>query len=145
MSRATPTMREFAERLIAYEAKGKKPLDARSLAGFDICEKLRPQLATLMGKGGFNALLSRALALSSAEVPRLSAVQLQEDGSLAGTAEPDAPAERQELANGSVLVLAHLLTLLEAFIGENLTLRILDNVWPKLTLSALFFEKENPK
>ena len=57
-------MRDFAERLIAYETTttnfSNTKIPAACLAG----EKLRPHLATLMGNIGFKALLSRALALA---------------------------------------------------------------------------------
>ena len=145
MSRATPMMRDFAERLIAYESRGKKPAGAKTPAAFEVCEKLRPHLATFMGKAGFQALLSRALALASAEVPRLSAVQVRADDTLAGLDEEEAPAERAKLIEGGIVLLAHLLALLEAFIGENLMLRMLCAVWPKLTLSHLYFENDDQK
>src|ERR1019366_1551324 len=63
MSRATPKMRNFAERLIAYETRGNNPSETETSGPFLVGEKLRPQLATLMGNVGFRALLSRALAL----------------------------------------------------------------------------------
>lgn len=145
MSRATLMMREFAARLIAFESRGKKSAGAKIPAGFAVCEKLRPNLATLMGTAGFCALLSRALALASGEVPRLTAVRVRADGLVAGLDELEAPAEREKLVKGSALVLAHLLGLLEAFIGENLMLRLLHDVWPKLTLSDLFFNNDDQK
>jgi hypothetical protein len=36
------------------------------------------------------------------------------------------------MAEGSVVLVAQLLALLVAFIGENLTLRMVREVWPKL-------------
>ena len=143
VSRATPMMREFAARLIAFDTKGNKSLGAKIPAGFVACEKLRPQLVMLMGSAGYHAVLARALALASAEVPRLSAVRVQADGSVAGLDEIEAPAEREKLLEGSVVVLAQLLGLLEAFVGENLMLRLLYDVWPKLTLSGLFFDYQD--
>ena len=138
-------MREFATRLIAFESRGKKSAGAKIPPGFAVCEKLRPHLATLMGTAGYGALLSRALALARGEVPRLGPVQVQADGSVAGLEESEAPAEREKLVRGSALVLAHLLGMLEAFIGENLMLRLLSDVWPKLTMSGLFFDHEDSK
>src|ERR1019366_433926 len=71
MSRATPKMRDFAERLIVYETRGNKSSETKTQAAFLVGEKLRPQLAALMGNVGFRALISRALALSNAEIPWL--------------------------------------------------------------------------
>lgn len=135
MSRATPEMRDFAKRLIAYETKRTNSFETKTPATFHVCEKLRPRLATLMGKVGFRALLSRALVLAEAEAPRLSAVQVRADGSLAGWDAPQAPVDLESLAEGGVVLVAQLLGLLDAFIGKNLTLRLLRDVWPKLSLS----------
>ena len=128
-------MRDFAERLIAYETRGNKSSGTKTPAAFPVCEKLRPHLATLMGNTGFRALLSRALALANAEVPSLRAVQVKADGSLEGLDELEVQADPEELAKGSVVLVAQLLGLLVAFIGENLTLRLVREVWPKLSLN----------
>jgi hypothetical protein len=64
-------MRDFAERLIAYETKGNKSSETKSQAVFPVGEKLRPQLATLMGNVGFRALLSRALAVCTENLSEL--------------------------------------------------------------------------
>ena len=95
-----------------------------------------------MGNGGFHALLSRALALASAEVPWLRAVHVKADGSLEGLDElASASWTRMRLSRAGVVLLAQLLGLLVAFIGENLTLRLVREVWPKLPLNDLDFGK----
>lgn len=137
MSRATPSMRDFAKRLIAYEAKGNKSSQTANAAGFRVCEKLRPALATLMGNSGFRALLSRALALASAEVPILRAVRVQEDGSLQSSQKLESP----ETAEAEIVLVAQLIGLLVAFIGADLTLRLVREVWPKVPLNNLNFDK----
>ena len=84
MSRATRRIRDLAERLIAYESESGagESVEVGTPAAFHVSEKLRPHLATLMGSAGFRALISRALALASAEVPWLRAVHVKADGSL---------------------------------------------------------------
>jgi hypothetical protein len=47
-----------------------------------------------------------------------------------------------EIFEGRVVLLAQLLGLLVAFIGELLTLRLVRDVWPKLSLNDLDFGKE---
>ncbi len=106
-------------------------------AAFDVCEKLRPHLATLMGITGFHALLSRALVLANVEVPWLRAVHVKADGSLERLGELEAQAAPEVIANGQVVLLAQLLGLLVAFIGEDMTLRLTREVWPKLSLNDL--------
>jgi hypothetical protein len=145
MSEATPQMRDFAERLIAYETKGNKSSETKTPAAFPVCEKLRPHLATLMGNTGFCALLSRALARAEADVPSLRAMQVKADGSLAGLDKLEVQADPEELARGSVVLVAQLLGLLVAFIGENLMLRIVCDVWPKLALDDLNVFKKDKK
>ena len=140
MKRATPKLRDFAERLIAQEASVRKSSVTPYPAGFQACERLRPHLATLMGNTGFRALLSRALALADAEVPWLRAAQVKADGSLEGLNELTAHVAPDEIANGQVILLAQLLGLLVAFIGKNLTLSLVREAWPKVRLDDLDFD-----
>ena len=130
-------MRDFAERLIAYETRGNKSSETKTSSPFLVGEKLRPQLATLMGSVGFRALLSRALMLTNAEVPWLRSVHVKADGSLEGLDELDAQVDPKEIFEGRVVLLAQLLGLLVAFIGESLTLRLVREVWPKLSINDL--------
>jgi hypothetical protein len=130
-------MRTFAERLIAFETRENKSSKTKHGAGFLVGEKLRPHLTTLMGNIGFRALLSRALALANAEVPWLRAVHVNADGSLGGLDELEAQVKPEEIAEGKIVLLAQLLGLLVAFIGENLTLWLMREAWPKLSLNGL--------
>ncbi len=75
MNRATPQMRGFAKHLMVYEAAKNKSSEARNPAAFHVTDKLRPHMATLMGIGGFRALLSRALVLANGEVSWLHAMR----------------------------------------------------------------------
>jgi hypothetical protein len=137
MSRATPQMRHFAKRLIVYETNGNKSAKTQTPAAPLVPEKLRLHLAALMGNGGFQALLSRSLALAGAEVPGLRAVQVKADGTLEGWEELHAQLDPSKFFEARVVLLARLLGLLVAFIGENLTLRLAQEVWPKVPLDDL--------
>jgi hypothetical protein len=137
MSRATPQMRDFAAHLIAYETRGNESSGTRNPAAFPVCEKLRPHLATLVGNIGVRSLFSRALAQAEGEVPSLRALQVKADGSLAGLDIIEAQTDPEELAKGCVVLVAQLLGLLVAFIGEKSVLRIVRDVWPKLALNDL--------
>jgi len=139
MSRAPSKMRHFATRLLAYETKENPSSKADPAAVFDAIEKLRPQLTTLMGNAGFRALLSRALALAQAEVRWLRSVQVKADGSWEElNALPQVSPE--EVAEGRIALLTQLLGLLAAFIGENLTLQLVGEIWPKLPPDNLNFD-----
>jgi hypothetical protein len=137
MNRATPHLRNFAKRLIAVEEKAHRVSQVRPLTGFYVCEKLRLPLATLMGNAGFHALISRALLLAQGEVPWLKSVHVNADGSFEGLTELDRQLDPQEIVEGRIVLLAQLLGLLVAFIGEDLTMRLTREIWPGLVFEHM--------
>jgi len=137
VNRASPQMRGFARRLIAFETKGKISAGTGLPATFPVPAKLGPPLAALMGHGGFRALLTRALALAQKEVPWLRAVQVKPDGTLAGLEELHPQLDAADLLEGRTVLLAQLLGLLAAFIGESLTLRLVREIYPQVLLHNL--------
>jgi len=139
MSRAVPKLRDLAERLIAYEMPGNGSSETKIPGARLAIDKLRPHLAKLMGNTGFSALLSRALALSIADAPWLGAVHVKIDGALDGFEELGPQVDSDEVFGGCVGLLSHLLGLLVAFIGEELTLRLVREVWPELSPNDLVF------
>ncbi len=131
-------MRGFAERLVAYETRGNKSSEATPVAAFPVCEKLCPHLVTLVGNNGFHALISRALALAGAEVAWLRTVRVKADGALEEP-NPHVRVDPKRIHEGGVVLIAQLLGLLVAFIGEDLTLRLVREVWPKVPFDDLDF------
>src|SRR5450631_4309002 len=111
MNRATPQMRSVALRLINYETLKNDASETGTAATFPMTERLRPHLATLMGNGGFRALLARALVLASAEVSWLRKVIVNADGALEGLETPYAQLKPAEFRDGQVVLLAQLLRL----------------------------------
>ena len=107
-----------------------------------VTEKLRPHLANLMGNGGFQALLSRALVLAAAEVSWLRAVHVDADGVVQGWEASYAQLGAAEFHKGRVVLLAQLLGLLVALIGPNLTSRMMGEIWPELLFADIDFGKE---
>ena len=142
MSRSIPSpkIRELAQRLLAYEAARANPSEANIPAVLCVSDKLRRSLSTLAGSSGFRSLLARALTLAKAQVPALSAVQVQPDGSLEGWS--DFGHEDQH-AEASVMLFAQLLGLLVTFIGEGLTLSLVLDAWPDFTGIDTFGEKRS--
>ena len=141
MSRATQEMRDFARRLMALEASETKTPRTRFPADFSFADKLRPPLASLMGHAGYRALVSRSLVLAHTEVPWLREARVKTDGSLELTGDIGARVDPEEILQGRVVLIAQLLGLLVAFIGQNLTLRLVGDAWPKLSLADLDFGK----
>jgi hypothetical protein len=132
-------MRSIAERLIDYETPSKASAATATTANFQVTERLRPHLATLMGQGGFRALLARALVLARVEVSWLRTVQVNADGTLEGLATPHARLTPAEFREGRVVLLAQLLGLLVAFIGPGLTSRLVGEIWPQLAADKVDF------
>jgi hypothetical protein len=134
----TPTTRELAKRLLAYEDVEADSATADVHAVSRVCDKLRRPLATLAGAAGFRSLLARALTLAKQESPVLGAWEVRADGSLQGL-----NGEAAEL--GTVLI-AHLIGLMITFVGESLTLRLVHDVWLDLPASKeVRFERNESK
>ena len=126
-----PVSRQLARRLLAYEAAAGKNSEPTESAASRVCEKLRQPLCSLAGVAGFRSLLSRALALARAEAPSLSAVQVGADGSLKGLDELGPQKDKDMSKEGGAILIAQLLGLLLTFIGEGITLRLVQDVWPE--------------
>jgi hypothetical protein len=87
-----------------------------------------------MGLGGYRELLTYALPRAAAEASWLSGVRVNADGSLKIPEEPQRPLNLRQILEGGVILVAELIGLLVAFIGETLTLTILREVWPEVAL-----------
>jgi hypothetical protein len=138
-------MRSIALHLINYEAPGNDSSETTDTASFQVTERLRPHLATLMGNGGFRALLARALVLASEEVSWLRGVQVNGDGTLEGLETPHARLKPAQFREGRVVLLAQLLGLLVAFIGPGLTSRLVGEIWPQLAADNVDFGNGDKK
>ncbi|MEO6437313.1 MAG: hypothetical protein ABIP55_16340 [Tepidisphaeraceae bacterium] len=126
-------MRTLARRLLALEAANRTAADAREHEAVRVCEKLRISLTRFAGADGFAALLRRTLALARAEVPSLSRITVKPDYSMDGL-EALAADETDGGVEAAAAITAHLLELLETFIGEPLTLRLVREAWPDASL-----------
>lgn len=123
-----PKTRDFARRLLVYEAAAGNSSASNIPAVFLVSEKLRRPLSTLAGVIGFRSLVARALTLAKSEVHSLNTVRVNPDGSLEGLSE----LHSDETAEAGVMLIAQLLGLLSTLIGESLTLRLVQDVWPNL-------------
>jgi hypothetical protein len=95
-----------------------------------------------VGVAGFRSLLSRALTLAKVEAPSLSAVQVAADGSLKGLDELASQTGKEQAKDGGAILIAQLLGLLHTFIGEGLTLHLVQEVWPEAPFDRRVSEKE---
>jgi hypothetical protein len=137
-----PQTRDLAQRLLAYQNAAGKTSEPTELAAFRVCETLRQPLCALAGIAGFRSLLSRALTLARAEAPSLSAVQIAADGSLKGLDELASQADKEQARDEGAILIAQLIGLLLTFIGEGLTLHLIQDVWPEAAFDGRVSEKE---
>jgi hypothetical protein len=129
-----PQARDLAQRLISLEVAAGNLSEATIPAALIVSEKLRHPLSTLVGTTGFRSLLTRALTLAKREAPILDGVQVKDDGSLEGLT--------GETMEGGEVLIAQLIGLLETFVGEALTLRLLHDVWPDLPVFDITPERK---
>ena len=122
---ATPEVRRFVQQLLAEEAA----MGANGPVVLRVCEKLRRPLITLTGSAGFNSLLFRALTLAQKQAPILRDVKVANDGLLKGLGDI-ARDPQDHLAEAEALILAEKIGLLFIFIGQALTLRLTNDIWP---------------
>jgi hypothetical protein len=118
----------LAQRLLTYEAFAGKNSEPAESAVFRVCAKLRQPLITLAGVAGFRSLLSRALTLARAEAPSLSELEPQTG--------------KEQARDGGAILIAQLVGLLLTFIGEGLTLRLVQDVWPEAAFDGRVSERE---
>lgn len=130
---------DFARRLLRHEAKSAGRTDEMGVAFERACRALHDRLAPLISSSGFYTLLARALKLAARDSPLLAGISISTNGdcALAGL---DAALERRdptEIGDALAAVLAHFMWLLVIFIGENLGLRKVREIWPELPLDSV--------
>jgi len=122
-------MRDLARRLLAVEASHPTAPHQHLYEAVRVCGKLRLSLTRIVGADGFASLLRRSLALARAEAPSLNRITVMPDCSMDGL-EALAAGEADGGVEATAALAAHLLGLLETFIGEPLTLRLVHESWP---------------
>jgi len=145
MRKASPRLAAVARRVLSSTPREEAACDISVDALKQSCEALRPRLTELVGREGFRALLSRALALAKAEFPCLDGIQLDDAATLTGLDEVMPAQELAEREAGCAAVLAHFLGLLTAFIGTELTRQVVERTWPDTPVTDADFGTEDGK
>lgn len=130
MSPPALVLRRFVEQLLANAPNGDPP--AESVCS-TVVEQLGNSLGTLIGPLGLQALLHRALVRARPGCAWLSALSVDAEGRLQGLPEATAGLTAWEIATGFRLLLGEVFGLLVTLIGEDLTLRVLAQIWPGLS------------
>lgn len=141
MKRASPGLRDFAERLVSLGAAEATSLAAKPPALFTVIEKLRPSFVQVVGALGFSAVLSRALAIAHVDVAWLRAVHVKPDGHWGNFDDPTLTVGANEIFDGRVVLLAEFVSLLVDLIGERLVLQLVHQAMPAVAKDDLYFEK----
>jgi len=127
-----PETRELVGRLLIYESEVAQSSEAGASPTLRVYEKLRHSLGEFLGIASFHSLASRALTLATLNNPSLSRVRVDNDGSIQGLGEMETQFEmgNNQAGEAGIILTAQLLELLHVFLGEDLTLRLLQNAWP---------------
>lgn len=133
-----PSLADFARRLLQHEV-GNSGSAGDLVAAFErACQALHSRMAPLISPAGFGALIERAVKLAARDFPFLGgtnapvAANCSVDG-LRHVAEGREPAE---VADALAAILANFIWLVVIFIGENLGLRKVREVWPNVPFAA---------
>jgi hypothetical protein len=128
--------KDLARSLLAYEGVAGKTYEPTEPAAVRVCEKLRGPLCALTGVAGYRSLLARALALARAEAPSLGALQVTADGYLQGFEELASQSDQDRTSEAGFFLTAQLLGLFLSLLGAALTLQLMRDVFPNLTVKT---------
>jgi hypothetical protein len=139
MKKPDPALQELARRVMKARLSGS-PASGTAVAEAmqGSCGELYRVLETAMGIGGLQALIDRAIQITSRDYPWMADVDAgTADCAMSGLTEAAAHLDARTALQGSAALLANILALLISFIGEDLTLRFVRHAWPKVSFSKL--------
>ena len=145
MTRATPRMRNFAERLISIGATQAATSASETPAVFSVFEVLRPSMVQVVGVLGFSAVLSRALAMAKTDSAWLRATHVEPDGRWGGLDKLQTTADASDILESSTVLLAEFVGLLVDLIGERLVLQLVRQAMPDVARDDLYFGEGNDR
>ena len=130
MEQKTPTTKDLAALVLSTERADASDPDDLQSATQRIFETLSAHLSIRLGSRGYRALLKRAVTLAAADSPvALASIHVSEPGTMEGFG---SLIEASMVTDACVAILARLIELLDTFIGRNLTVRVLNNMWPNI-------------
>jgi hypothetical protein len=130
----SPAHSDVTSWLLAEESGGEADTRGLSAAAERVCQKLSRRLSRLVSPDGCKALLSRALHLARREFSFLEGVRAgaPPDVCLEGLDDRTHDVDASDARKGLLALLGTLLDLLVGFIGEDLTLCLVREVWTAL-------------
>lgn len=135
MQRTPPTPEGLARRLLAGEAGEYQTSEELAAAAERAHARLRERLSVFLGPHGFDSLWGRAMLLAGQKLhPAGSEGALALDTPLHGLQASVRDCKPSEVYDLVSTAFASFIALLFTFIGADLGLRLLRQVWPELTL-----------
>jgi hypothetical protein len=128
-------VRRFSLSILKQQVDANETDTAALVAAVERCLlELGTFLRGLVGAEGYRTLLARAIHLAANEYPALEAVRANADppGRIVGLSQVVHRAPPSQARDLSVAILAAMVWLLTTFVGEDLTLSLLREVWPAL-------------
>jgi hypothetical protein len=122
--------REAFRGLLAREAGSDADAAAIASAARRLCERFAQQLTPIIGDAGVSAICSRSLHLALRQLPPPMPIPAQNGGPFARLQVALQGLEPRDATEAAVGVLTTASTLLDSFIGEGLTTRLLRGAWP---------------
>lgn len=135
--------RALAEQIVLHEMAGPAGPAISHHSEFLAFHKLQRPLHSVAGAAAVQALLSRALVLAQAELPRLASLKLNMTGHLGGSSDANPPLSGEEVRQGEVILVGNTVELLCLLLGEALTLRLLRDEWPEASFDKGSREEGN--
>ncbi len=129
-----PNLQQIARRMIVSRMGANPPSHEQASATVRVVETLVNNLSPLVGSIGSQAILGRSLTLTARAFPCYAAVRgagqdlLNSVGACLRTQEPDVA------MNATAALLTAYLELLSTFIGERLTVQLLQDAWPDISI-----------
>jgi hypothetical protein len=122
---------ELARWIMSQETGVETDSEGNTAAAERVFQQLFLRLSQLISRTGSQALLSRVLHLTQVEFPFLEGVRAGRapEACLVGLREHAHGVDPDEAAMAMLAVLGTLLDLLVGFIGEDLTFRVVQEVW----------------
>ena len=135
MTQVPTTFIDFAGRILSH-GQSNGSVDEVTGAMEQGCQALRGRLAPLVGSAAFDALMGRAVNLAARNFAFLDDTPIGANCSADGLRQAVAGREQREVTDAVVAILANFLWLLVIFIGENLGIRMVHEIWPHVPFKA---------
>lgn len=130
-----PMLRQVARRLTHQQLQARRTSDELATAAVEIFTALLATLSPLLGQAGSLALLRRSVRLSESIIPCYSDIPAEQDNMIQAVGACLRGQPLDEAREASEALLIAYLELLANFIGERLTLQLLQEAWPGLRTS----------